>query len=348
MYTMQYIYRIKNSRSSLLLGVYPLLLIIFWVNEFSFHSSRQVFTHLNCFIALCVVGCGSWLLQIIALVKIRNSDELKLFKAITLIYYLLVVLLMPIILMGILLFFNYTHLTNFYIPDQLFGIVLRLTTLSIMSNLLIDIYLLSKQKYKAELKARKMELAKQRVEMDMFKSQLNPHFLYNTLNTLCYLTMQDQQKAVQYSRQFADMYGYILKHIHHDWVKLSEELAIVENYFALQQIKTGSMVMLNIQVDDSIIQKWSIAPMAIQLLLENAIKHNGYNKNCPLEIHISITTDGYCTVINKINPLLEKTESSGWGLYNLIERYKLISEMPVRCFAADEIFKVQLPLKLTE
>ncbi len=348
MYTLQHIWVIKNRRSALLLGVYPLLLIAFWVNEFSFHPSRQIFTHLNCLIALCVVGCGSWILQTIALVKIRSSNKIQFFKPAPLIYYLLVVLLMPILLVGLLLFLNYSKLTHFYIPDQLLGIVLRLTTLSIISNLFIDIYLLSRQKYTAELKARKMELAKQRVEMDMFKSQINPHFLYNTLNTLCYLTMQDQQKAVQYCGQFAAMYGYILKHIHHDWVKLREELAIVNNFFALQQIKTGPSVVVNIQIAEEEMDNWLIAPMAIQLLLENAIKHNMYNQSNPLEIQISVTKDGYCTVINKMQPLQEKRDPSGWGLYNLIERYKLISNIPVKCLANNNRFMVQLPLQSTK
>lgn len=346
MYTLRHIYKKKIRHYSLLFGVYPLLLMIFWLNEFSFHPTRQVFAHLYCFIALSLIGWGSWILQYFALIRIRYNDQIKIYRFCIIIYYLMVVLLMPLLLVSILLLLKYSKMVHFYIPDKLSGIVIRLTTLSVMANLLIDIYLMSKQKYKAELKIRRMELAKQRVEMDMFKSQLNPHFLYNTLNTLCYITMQDQQKAIQYSRQFADMYGHVLKHINHDWVYLQEELAVVNNYFSLQQIRTGKQVVLDFEMDESTINQWLIAPMALQLLLENAIKHNAYCKDHLLRIIVRDTKDGYCTVSNVIRPLAEKREPSGWGLYNLVERYKLISEKPVRCYNDGKIFTVMLPLKL--
>lgn len=346
MYTLLNIYRLHKKHYFILFGVYPLLLIIFWVNEYSFHPAFQLNTHWNFLIILSLIGWLSWVLQYLVLFYIRFSAQVKIFRFYTLVYYLMVLVLIPLLLASLFLFLQYLELIYFGIPIKLVGIVLRLTALSVMANLLIDICLMSKQKYKAELKTKQMELAKRRIEMDMFKSQINPHFLYNTLNTLCYITMQDQQKAVQYSQQFADMYGHVLRHINQDWVHLQEELSVVNNYFSLQQIKTGKLVVLAMNISNTVIQKWMIAPMALQLLLENAIKHNAYSKEYSLLIEVTVDANGYCTVANAIRPLQEKRAASGWGLYNLVERYKLISDKPVRIYNDGIVFTVMLPLKL--
>lgn len=173
------------------------------------------------------------------------------------------------------------------------------------------------------------------------KSQVNPHFLFNSLNALTNLVYEDQDKAAKFIKQLSEVYRYVLDTQSKEVVTLEEELKFLESYLFLQKIRFGENLDVQIHVT-SILSK--VAPLALQLLIENAIKHNIVSKADPLRIRI-VEHDGYVAVENNLQLKTTLGEpSNGIGLENIQSRYKFLSSKPVEIQEGDGKFIVRLPL----
>ena len=173
------------------------------------------------------------------------------------------------------------------------------------------------------------------------KTQINPHFLFNSLNTLSEMVYTDAGKADNYIQKLAGIYRFILDNEETDLLLLNEELAFVEHYFSLQKERYGDKIELVVSVENP--DKFKIIPISLQILIENALKHNSSSKEKPLKITVS-ADNGYLIVSNNIQKKNILSDSSGTGLLNLKERVKLIMNKEMLISQTNGQFIVELPL----
>ncbi len=205
------------------------------------------------------------------------------------------------------------------------------------------IYYIIKQREKSLKNLAMLQQERVIFEYEHLKSQVNPHFLFNTLNTLANLIAKDQEKAISYTEDLSRLYQQILAYRDNDLILLSEEIAILNNYILIQKGRFSDALKLNIDISSTILKTKKIVPMALQILIENAIKHNVVSASEPLVIYI--TTDEYEIVIsNKVRPKMSREKGEGLGLINIKKRYELLTKKTVIYGLQDDEFVVRLPL----
>ena len=173
------------------------------------------------------------------------------------------------------------------------------------------------------------------------KRQLDPHFLFNSLNALSEIVYNDPKRADDYILKLSGIYRYILDKENTDLVSLDREIEFVEQYFDLQRERDGNKICLEIDIEDA--EKFEIVPISLQTLVENALKHNAISEDNPLNINIFIE-NGYVVVSNAIRKKGILNSSSGIGLSNLKERVMLITEREVIINQANGRFMVKVPV----
>lgn len=190
----------------------------------------------------------------------------------------------------------------------------------------------------------KEQLQKEQVisQYETLKTQINPHFLFNSLNVLSSLIHEDINKAEEFIEEFASVYRYVLDVSGKQITPLKKELGFIQSYYFLQKIRFGDNLKIDIVIDENI-DSYFILPLSIQLLVENAIKHNKVSKEFPLKINISLD-DNYLVVVNNLQIRNENIISTGIGLKNIRERYFLYNKSePVFNQTKDE-FIAKIPL----
>lgn len=187
------------------------------------------------------------------------------------------------------------------------------------------------------------EMKQEKLKMDytVLQDQINPHFLFNNLSVLKSLIMYDKDTAVNFTQNFTDVYRYVLKSRDSMLVKLTDELKFINTYISLHKERLGDGLDVKFITDRESNEK-QIAPLTLQLLVENAIKHNVVSKEDPLFIEI-VTEKNYVIVKNSVK-LKESTYSTKTGLDNLIKRYELLDEKEVMVESDENNFIVKVPL----
>ncbi|WP_420388590.1 sensor histidine kinase [Roseivirga sp.] len=197
------------------------------------------------------------------------------------------------------------------------------------------------------LDAERLKKEQMATKYESLKNQVNPHFLFNSLNALTNLVYEDQDQAAKFIRQLSKVYRYVLDTRSKEVVSLETELQFVESYLFLQKIRFDDKLKVNIDVEGY--QDRMIPPLALQMLLENAIKHNTIAKDEPLTIDIKVEADRLIVSNNLQIKNIPSEESSGMGLANIKARYEFLSDQPVVIEKTDKTFKVELPLlKISE
>jgi two-component system, LytTR family, sensor kinase len=179
-------------------------------------------------------------------------------------------------------------------------------------------------------------------QLENLKSQVNPHFLFNNLSVLSSLVYKDQDKAVDFINQFSKVYRYILDHKSKELVELETELKFIESYCYLLTIRFGEGIKFNFTIEPDKLCLL-MPPMALQLLIENTIKHNETSLEIPLRVKV-YTRDDYLIVSNNLQVRKLNEESSQTGLKNVMSRYRHYTEMEVHVNSFEKTFEVQLPL----
>jgi ligand-binding sensor domain-containing protein len=192
---------------------------------------------------------------------------------------------------------------------------------------------------------RKEELLRERIkfQFENLKSQINPHFLFNSFSTLIALIDQDKDFAISYVEELSNLFRVVLEYKDEDVISLKEELEIVDNYIKIQQKRYGENLVVNISKISEVETK-KIPPLTLQLLIENAIKHNIVSKAYILVINVyGDDVLNYLYVENNLQEKKEAVQSTGIGIKNIIERYKLLSDKEVKIIKTEKNFKVGLP-----
>jgi LytS/YehU family sensor histidine kinase len=183
-------------------------------------------------------------------------------------------------------------------------------------------------------------------QLEALQNQLDPHFLFNSLNTLAALIDEANAPAQNFVEQLADVYRYVLLSRDKATVPLAEELAFVETYVALQKTRFRDNLRVSSFIP-SYLHERHVAPLSVQLLVENALKHNVVSREHPLEVSITTEAEGtYLRVQNTFRPRAAGlSPGTGLGLQNTVHRYELLqAPRPVRIEPAEATFAVYLPL----
>jgi len=179
-------------------------------------------------------------------------------------------------------------------------------------------------------------------EFESLKNQINPHFLFNCLNTLSSLIEDNPKTATDFVQKLSSVYRYVLANKDKETVLLNEELDFIKSYIYLNKIRFGDNLRTEINVNADCLG-FSIPTLTLQMLIENCIKHNVISQSKPLQICIGCL-DGYVFVKNNLQPKILVGESSGIGLNNIISRYDYLSKKEVIIEKTETEFSVKVPL----
>lgn len=190
------------------------------------------------------------------------------------------------------------------------------------------------------LKVQKENLQSQ---FEVLKQQVNPHFLFNSLNVLTSLIKIDPDLAEVFTERLSKVYRYVLENKEKDLVSLGTELEFLNAYLFLLEIRFMNKLFIKTKIDKSY-NEFQIPPIAIQLIIENAVKHNSFSKSRPLKIKIFIDDQQKLCIFNNLNTRETKLVSTGVGLENITRRYALVSNQIPEFTKTAEYFIAKLPL----
>lgn len=194
----------------------------------------------------------------------------------------------------------------------------------------------------ALLEAERLKKEQVQSQLEMLKSQVNPHFLFNSLNTLASLISEDPDLAVDFVRKLSKVYRYILEIRDLHTVPLQKELSALRAYHFLLGIRFGESLNVKIDIADRHMND-HILPLSLQMLIENAVKHNILSIHKPLWIEVFVSKDRVI-VRNNLQRKNQQTDSTGLGLQNIKNRYQLLGSQPVDVIVTTQSFSVSLPL----
>ncbi|GGZ80008.1 hypothetical protein GCM10007028_17000 [Algibacter mikhailovii] len=179
-------------------------------------------------------------------------------------------------------------------------------------------------------------------ELEALKNQINPHFLFNSLNSLNSL-IRDNKQATTFVNKLSFMYRYILQSGSEDLVTLSDELKFLDSYIFLIKTRYRTRFEVSIDIEEQYLNK-KLPSLALQLLVENAVKHSEISESNPLLVKVYVE-DALVVVENPIKPRTTFVDSTGNGLANLEKRYEILMKKNILINDSNKVFKVKLPLK---
>jgi LytS/YehU family sensor histidine kinase len=194
----------------------------------------------------------------------------------------------------------------------------------------------------AAIETEKLRTEKLAGQYRSLKDQLNPHFLFNSLNVLSRLVYENADKSAEFIQQLSKIYRYVLEIQQEELVSLQEEIKFARSYLSLQKIRFEDSLLFEIDIQKD--GDYLLPPLSLQLLLENAVKHNVASLAHPLQISI-IQEGTQLKVTNTYQPKQSRdSESTGIGLENIRKRYALLSDLSPRITQSETSFTVDLPL----
>ena len=187
----------------------------------------------------------------------------------------------------------------------------------------------------------KTERERDKFRMQALENQLSPHFVFNNFSILADLIEVDPKRASEYLMNLSKVYRYTLSHLDHETVTLQEELEFLHRYLALLQQRFGESIQVDISVDETL-RQGQLPPAALQMLIENAIKHNEHTQARPLII--DVTSDGQRISVSNRKQPITTAESTHVGQHNITERYRLLTNEKVLVHDDAENYCVTIPI----
>ncbi len=229
---------------------------------------------------------------------------------------------------------------NFSISNPLWKEVWFRISAVVIITLLILYYLKIRERNIRRLQT--LEKEKIKFQLDTLKSQVNPHFLFNSFNTLISIIDNDKNIAIEYVENLSEFFRNIVTYRDKDFITLDEEMKLSAAYYFLQQKRFGKNLTMNVNIEEEK-RDMLVPPLVVQILIENAIKHNAVSKETTLTIDV-FTNDHRLIVKNNINVKRSIEASTQTGLSNIINRYRLLTKNEIEITKTDNEFIVSLPL----
>lgn len=198
---------------------------------------------------------------------------------------------------------------------------------------------------KAQVQANQLKEDNLHAQLNSLRMQLDPHFLFNNLNVLASLIDKDKDEAQDFLDKFADVYRYVLQYKKEELVPFPTELEFIRAYCYLLKKRFGEGLVIDIQPFPDAASLYFIPPLSLQMLVENAVKHNIISRDAPLHIRVYQEEERRIAVKNTYRPVRQHMMSRPeGGLENIRKRYQHLSALPVSVSCDDHFFKVDLPL----
>ena len=231
-----------------------------------------------------------------------------------------------------------------HIHDNAYLVVLTKTLFMIVvSALYAFVYTLMQQRQLIVVENERLKTENLSTRYNMLMGQINPHFFFNSLNSLAMLVRdKDDERALKYIDQLSYTFRYIIQNGQCGVTTLSEELEFAEAYIYLFKIRYEDKLFFNIEVDDSY-KSWTLPALSLQPLIGNAVKHNSITTKNPLSVTIRVV-DGVLEIENPKHPKLDVEPSTGIGLANLSSRWEIVIGKPIEVVEDEKRFMVRLPL----
>jgi sensor histidine kinase YesM len=248
-------------------------------------------------------------------------------------------------------FVNISGISNSlgYVFNEYSEIVARVYILSMVLVILLVVsdFLIYSYKYysQGQLKTARLSREQKELQLEALKTQLSPHYLFNSLNTVSSLIYKDQKQSEEYIRKLASTYKYILESDEKPLIKLKKEINFIKDYCYLLKIRFGDSFSFYIDVFKNC-ENLLIPPISVQILVENAVKHNVFDSESPLHVDI-VTNNNSVFVRNKILKSPKERESFKIGLSNIKKRYEVFTDTNIKITKTD-FFQVELPLLKSE
>ena len=190
----------------------------------------------------------------------------------------------------------------------------------------------------------RLQQEKLHAQFQTLSSQVNPHFLFNSFNTLISVIEEQPAIAVRFVEHLADFFRDMLAYRDKDKITLADEWALLQHYIFLQQQRLGDGFVVRNEISPDMMMTLFIPPLTLQLLVENAIKHNAIQADAPIEIDITLTENNYLTVRNTKRAKRTPPPGAGMGLQNIRSRYALLTRREIEIVSTDSHFSVHVPL----
>jgi hypothetical protein len=236
----------------------------------------------------------------------------------------------------------YLHHDSLRQPSDLDTAIVSLTLIALCWSIYESIYLYARWKESLN-EAERLKREFVQAQLDGLKSQVNPHFLFNSLNTLVYIIPEDPDKAVEFVQKLAKVYRYILEIQERRLIPLWEEMEFLESFMFLHKERFQDNLRLSIQVPENQ-RNHLIVPLSLQLLFENAIKHNIISKEKPLSIALRVEDGKRLVIHNTLQRRSNPEPGTQTGLANIQSRYRYFTDQPVQVEQTEREFVVSLPL----
>jgi sensor histidine kinase YesM len=246
--------------------------------------------------------------------------------------------------------FILVQLFNFYIwigqsPSQSWVSILKSVPYTVLISFVISLIFTATGFFfawkRSFLQAEKLKAEMLAYKYESLRNQINPHFLFNSLNVLSDLVYDDQALAVKFIRQLSDLFRYVLDSRDKELVPLKDELEFMQSFTFL--LKTRFEDKLKIEIDVQPDSDDYIVPMTLQLLIENAVKHNEVSEAFPLRISVRKTGE-WLEVENNLQPKNVGEDSKKTGLKNITQQYAFFSEKPIKIMTSDERYLIRVPI----
>ena len=234
-------------------------------------------------------------------------------------------------------------------PFNRFSAIIIVVTIFLVNTVIILGFIAShllKRWQENTIRTAQLEKEKVQVQLDSLKNQISPHFLFNSLSSLDSLIDDNPTLARQFLQQLSKVFRYVLQHKDKSLVSIETELAFITNYVSLLKTRFDGAFRLDCQLPDDTLD-YQIVPVTLQILIENAIKHNTIDANRPLTVTIR-ANDGYLLISNPIQRKRQVETSNRQGLENLKLLYSYLSPRPIEIDDDGTIFQVSVPLLSTE
>jgi len=241
-------------------------------------------------------------------------------------------------------FYDKTLFWGYIFPPEgyWYNILIALLYVPIVCGIYEGIYFFQQWKQTfAEKEALKIESLQ--TQLNSLKAQINPHFLFNNLGSLASLIMEDQKQAVTFVNELSSVYRYVLQANERHLTTLEAELNFIDHYFHLLKTRFGEGIELHCQIEPQH-YAFLVPPLTLQLLIENAIKHNAILPESPLMITVYSDEADNLIILNNLQKKSSTTPSNKLGLQNILTKYKLLGQKEVLIKQTDTAFQVILPL----
>ncbi|MDQ3292622.1 MAG: histidine kinase [Bacteroidota bacterium] len=228
-------------------------------------------------------------------------------------------------------------------PARRIIIPLQALTFTLFTIGLFEAFYFYSNYSRSELEKEELLRANLQSQFDSLKGQVNPHFLFNSLNSLSSLIMKDPARAEIFVEEMSNVYRFLLRSNEQELITLKEELDFIQSYLHLLNTRFGDNLKVKINVEENY-YSYLLPPLTLQLLVENAVKHNIISRDQPLQLHLFTSSYQRLHVVNNLQKKTREVLSEKVGLSNIISKYKLLRQPEVEIIQTATEFAVIIPL----